>query len=273
MLMVNLDIAELAELMNVKDAIKDATDGAARDLAAMTHGKIAELAGQKLHSRREMFVTGLKYHQESDDLWIVSLDAKVRWVDDGLPAHSMLDDLLASPKAKKAKDGSKYIVVPFGHGPGAGKTSTTPPQQDLISTVKKAMKARGIPFGTIEKDDNGSAKLGRLHSFDITKAPVKSLDGPGQGKGPKGAVKQGPTGIPFLQGVSVYQSQGPGGKTKRQILTFRVASSKHREQSRWEHPGTTPMNLMEEGMQWAMETWQKEIAPAIVSKISMKMGD
>lgn len=258
--------------MNVKDAIKSATDGAARDLAAMTQGKIAELAAQKLHSRREMFVQGLKTVQVSDDLWIVSLDARVRWIDDGQPAHNMLDALLASPKAKRAKDGSKYVVIPFGHGPGAGKTSTTSAQQDLISTVKKEMKARGIPFGKIEVDSQGQAKMGKLHSFDITKAPVKSIDGPGQGHGPKGHVKQGPTGIPFLQGVQVYQNKDAKGKPRRQILTFRVASSKHRDQSRWEHPGNAPANLMEEGMKWAMETWEKEVAPALVSKISMDMS-
>lgn len=273
MLFVNVDVGELADLMGIKGALKNASDGAARDLAALAHAKITDLAGQKLKSRRKMYVTGLKYDEVEEGVWVITLDAKVRWIDDGMPQHNMLDDLLKSPKAKRSKkDGSKYVVVPFQHGPGMGKGTTTPAQQDLIATVKAQMKARGIPFGGIEKNAQGQAKMGRLHSFDITNAPVKTIDGPGQGKGPKGEVKQGPTGIPFLQGVSVYQSLDDKGKPQRQILTFRIASSKHRDQGRWEHPGTPAMNLMEEGMEWALETWEKEIAPGIVQKAAIDMG-
>jgi len=272
MLFVNVDVGELADLMGIKGALNGAANGAARDLAALTHAKITDLAGQKLKSRRKMYVTGLKYEKVDDEVWVVKLDGKVRWIDDGLPQHNMLDDLLKSPKAHRRPDGSKYVIVPFQHGPNMGPGTTTAAQQDLISTVKAEMKARGIPFGTVERNAQGQAKTGKLHSFNISNAPVKSIDGPGQGKGPIGDVKQGPTGIPLLQGVSVYQSLDKNGKAQRQIFTFRIADSRHRDQGRWEHPGTTAVNLMEEGMQWALETWEKEIAPALVDKVSMEMG-
>lgn len=290
MFSVNIDVSEIANLVGeTRKAADMAMQEAARNLTAMTHAKIVELAGSKLHSRRQMFVDGLSYQQVAADTWLINLDAKVRWIDDGMPAHNMLDDLLKSKKAKTAKDGSRYVVVPFNHGPGKGASNSTPAQMDLVATIKSEMKRKNIPFGTIEKDASGQAKTGRLHSFDIMKEPLKTANGPGQGHGPIGDVRQGPNqrqnvgggpgggGTPFLQGVSVYQNKVKDrfGNTsvKRSIMTFRVASSKHKEQgNRWNHPGTDPMNILEDAAKWAMETFDREIAPGIIAKVVAMVG-
>lgn len=284
MFSVNIDVSQIADLVGeTRKAADAAMQEAARNLTAMTHAKIVELAGQKLHSRRQMFVDGLSYHQVAADTWLISLDAKVRWIDDGMKPHNMIDDLLRSKKTKTAKDGSRYVVVPFNHGPGRGATNSTPAQMDLVSTIKSEMKRRGIPFGTVERDASGSPKTGRLHSFDIMKEPLKTANAPGQGRGPVGDVRQGPNarqlvgggpgggGTPFLQGVSVYQNKVKDrfGNTKvqRSIMTFRVASSKHKGQDRWNHPGTEPMNILEDAAKWAMETFDREIAPGIIARV------
>lgn len=238
----------------------------------MVRAKIIELAGERLHSRRQMFVDAVKMHQMSDDVWVVSLDAKMRWIDDGVSEHSMLDALLASPKAKRAKDGSKYIVIPMSHSPGQGKTSTTPADQDLINVIKGELKQRGIPFGKIEVDGAGQAKIGKLHAFDIKNAPVNTSGGPGTGKGPIGSVRQGPTGTPFLQGLNIYQSKDAKGKVKRAIMTFRVASSKHEGQQRWDHPGNPGVSILDDAAQWALETFQKDIAPELLGKILVDLS-
>jgi hypothetical protein len=259
----------------MKSATEKALNEASRDVAAMVYAKAKELAAERLNSRRDMFVEGLTLYPVNDDVWIVELDAKVRWIDDGVPEHSMLDDLLKSPKAKTAKDGSKYVVVPFNHGPGKGPTNSTQAQQDLTSTIKTEMKRRKIPFGKIEKGEDGSPKIGKLHSFDIMNAPNKTHEGPGQGKGPVGSARQGPTGIPFLQGVNVYQSKvkDKAGKesVKKSIMTFRVASSKHKSEGRWEHPGLDPVNILDDAMAEAMEEFEKEIAPGLIGRIYASM--
>lgn len=266
MLLVNVDLSEINELADLVPTLKKAADEASRDLAGMIDAKARELAAQKLHTRRKMFVDGLKTAKVEDGTMVVSLDAKVRWIDDGLPAYSMLEGLLGSKKAKRAKDGSRYIIIPFDHSPGKGKTGATSAQQDLINTVKSELKKRGIPFGSIEKGPDGQAKMGRLHSFDITNAPKKADAGLGQRRGPVGEVVQGNTGTPFLQGVTVYQSAGKGGKAQRSILTFRIASSRHKDQAKWEHPGNAPVDILEEAANWAVETFEKEIGPAIIDK-------
>lgn len=280
MLFIKLDLSELLPLKDLKQKVDATMKSAVRDLTVATHAHIIEKASSKLHSRRQMYIDSLSFKQVGQDTWVINLDAKARWIEDGMEPHNMLDALLKSPKAKTAKDGSKYLVVPFGHGPGKGPTSTTTAQQSLIQTIKSEMKERDIPFGKIERDQSGQAKLGKLHSFNVTDAPLKTANLPGQGKGPIGQVMQGfqqnqmrsGSGIPFLQGVNVYQKlvKGPGGKqtVKRAIMTFRIASSKHREQSgRWDHPGLKAVNLFEEAQTWALEKWEKEIAPGVVGKL------
>jgi hypothetical protein len=265
-----IDFGGLMGLLNMHNVTHQAMKDAARDLTAMTHAKTVELANSRLNTRRKMFIEALSMTQLNDSTWFIQLDAKARWIDDGMPPHSMLDDLLKSPKAKVSKDGHRYVVVPFHHGPGKGIT-VTPAQGDLINTIRAEMKRNAIPFGKIERHNDGSAKLGKLHSFNILDAPKKTHEGVGQGKGPVGKVRQGPTGIPFLQGVNVYQRKQADGSVRRDIMTFRIASERHRGQGRWEHPGLEPKRIFEDVAEWAWQTWEREIAPQVMEKIAKSL--
>lgn len=272
----------MADLTNLKEIAQKEVQKAAADLAAMAKAKIHELANQKLHARRQLYVDHLSYSKMSADVYVVTLEAKARWIEDGQQEHSMIDDLLASPKAKTARDGSKYLVVPFGHGPGKGSGSNSPPQNDIVATLKKELKKRGVGFGKIERNPDGTPKTGRLHSFDISKDPLKSGQGPGQGWGPVGQVRQGPNqrqvvgggpgggGTPFLHGISIYQTPDDKAKSgvKRSITTYRIVSSKHASQGRWMHPGLEAVNLMDLGFEWALQEWETKLGPEIVAKIT-----
>jgi hypothetical protein len=98
--------------------------------------------------------------------------------------------------------------------------------------------------------------------------PTKSHDGPGQGHGPIGAVRQGNTGIPFLQGVRVIQKQIAGTqKFAKNIMTFRVASSKHKGSGKWQHPGLVPRKFFDKAAEWAIEQFLTHIAPRILSSL------
>lgn len=272
---INLDISELAKLLEIDTVAEEEVKQAGKQLTDMAQAHAIELANKKLKTRRQMFIDGLESIQVNDDTWVLSLDAKVRWVDDGMDEHSMLDDLLSSPKAKSTKDGGKYIVVPFQHN--KGPTQMTAAQADLLSTVKREMAKFKVPYGKIETDASGKPKTGLLHEFDITKSPVKRFHGPGQGHGPIGQVKQGPTGIPFLQGLKVYQkkieNKDGSQSIKRFIMTFRVASSKHRDQpNRWHHPGLEKVGIIDETAEWAKKTWEEQIAPKLITSILLKVG-
>jgi hypothetical protein len=115
--------------------------------------------------------------------------------------------------------------------------------------------------------------MGKLHSFDIKNAPVKTGNGPGQGHGPVGDVKQGSTGEPWLSRVNVYQGKDANGKAKRGIFTFRTASSKQVGQQKWDHPGNAGVNILDDAAKWAQDTFEKDIAPGLLAKIVMGLGD
>ena len=223
-----------------------------------------ELAGQRLHSRREMFVQGLSIQQIDSNTFYIQLDAGVRWIDEGLPAHNAVDDLLRKG-AKTARDGSKYKVIPFQHNKGPARS--TPAQMDLTNTIRAEMKSRKIPWGKIERDGGGAPKIGRLHSFSINDRPIRNDMGRGQGAGPVGAVKQGPTGIPLLRGVAVYQKKNDKGVVKRGIMTFRIVSSKHKAQGRWNMPTIPPTNILNDTMTWMENLWEKEISPQLYERV------
>lgn len=292
MFILNLDVSDIIRLENGFDeAAKRAMKEAGEGLTAATHAHIIEQTHQKLHSTREIYERHLDFHPVGDDAWVINLKPGARWIEDGLPPNrSMVDDLLNDgPKpgrvpdpdrvglgkkgtTKTAKDGSRYRVIPFDHNKGPTKQTTA--ATTLTDSIKKELKRQKAPgVGTLELDGKGQPKLGLVRSFDLGKGhPVKTGNGPGQGRGPLGAPRQGPTGIPFLQGVRVYQRKvkmkdkatGQDKETvKKFIMTFRIVSSKHKGQGRWIHPGLEPKHFFEEAFEWALEEWEKNVKPKI----------
>jgi hypothetical protein len=265
-LSLNVDMSEILGLLDLDEAAATEGHKAAAALTAATHAKAVEYAGRFLHTRRKMFVDNLTYFQESDDVWIVSLDAKAVWIDEGMDEHNMLNDLLASPKAKTSKTGSKYIVIPFKQN--KGKQDQTPAQQALLGTIKKALKDVDATPNKIEMGPGGQPKLGLVRSLDITKAPV-STSSLRIGAGPVNQVAQGATGgIPLLKGIRIYQSEykKDDGSTgiRRDVMTFRVASSK--QQGKWNHPGTEGVHILDKACEWAVQEWGK-MSEALLGKI------
>jgi hypothetical protein len=286
-LFINIDVSELQDLLELESLSKDAMQSAARDLTAATRAKIVEIADQKLHTRRGKFIEALTHFQLDDNTFVVNLDASARWIDEGMTEHNMLDDLLASKKAKTSKDGkSKYIVVPFQHN--QAKQNLTPGQQKLLATIKKELAKVGATPNKLEVDAAGKPKLGLVRSLDITKGPPSTPSNPiGRGIG---GTAVGPTGTPLLKGVQVYQKEikDKNGESRvgRFVMTFRVASSKQKgqvgeestgawkkkfgekkSQARWDHPGIEATNLMQEGLDWALAQWEQKIAPGIIAKL------
>lgn len=285
---VNLDISALLQLdKELEPALKAAAAKAAQDLTAQTHAHIVEQVQAKTRSTREKYLENLAFHQVNETTWVVNLAPGAMFIEEGLPPNfdmidALLDDTprpgggsknsagLAKGKTKTAKDGSRYRVIPFEHN--KAPTRQTPTQTDLTNTIKSEMKKMGAPYGKLENDSSGKPKLGLVRKFDIMDKPLKSLNGPGQGRGPIGQVRQGPTGIPLLQGVRVYQRKVTDKKTgkestKKFIMTFRVVSSKHKGQGRWVHPGLEGKKFFDEAFEWALRQWEEKIAPELVDDL------
>lgn len=279
MIYLHVDFGDLLQLSKTLiPKLNKIAQEATRDLAIQTHSKIVEMASKELHSTRDKYMAALDIKQEGKNLWVISLDKSAIWIEDGKSEGEMIDDLLKSSKAKTAKDGSKYLAVPFQHN--KAPTRQTPSQLNLSNTIRDTLKSmpmaelgkRQIPWGKIEKGANGKPLTGLLHKLDIMSAPTKTHEGVGQGKGQIGDVIQGITGIPYLQGIRIYQREVKDAKTgkssiQREVMTFRIVSSKMKGSGRWVHPGLEAKNFFKKAADWAEKVFEDQIKPAILAKM------
>jgi hypothetical protein len=268
---IKLDISQLLGLNNnVRDKAENLVKEAAARLAKQTHARIVEQVQQKLHSTRKLYKQNLKMKPINEKTTLIVLEHGAMFLEEGMAAHEMIDDLLKGAGAHTAKDGSKWRVIPLKQNKAPQDTPES--TADLQSTIKKYMKKNKIPYGKIENNADGSPKLGLLHQFNIVDQPVKTGSGAGQGWGAVGDVKQGPTGIPFLQGVNVYQrmDKDDAGRdvVRKDIMTFRIVSSKMKGTGRWMHPGTPAHKFFDDAYKWALDQWEKEIKPEIEDEIA-----
>lgn len=285
-LFLYLDLRPLANGIDELDkALQSKLQLAAESLSAQAHAHVAEQAAMKLRTRLDLFTPHLKLEKLDANTFAVVIEGPARWIEDGQPAHNMLEDLLASPKAKSKKGGGKYIVIPFKHSKGA--TKRTPKESRLLSAIKTELKKRAIPYGTVERSSSGAPLEGSLHAFDLSTPIDKHRVKPGQ-QGPQGdhnrtnspgAGREGPAGRPYLWGVRVYQRRMKGKdgkdiieddgfpKVERNIFTFRTASTSQEGSNMWNHPGTGPMNFLEEAFQWAKQEWDSVIAPELLRSL------
>lgn len=241
-----IDIEALkAEFQGMEREIDASVRDAAKMLAVQTHAHVVEQASQKLRTRLKMFLDGLQY-RETDNVYSIVVPANIRWIEDGMPAHSMLPGLLRSPKAKMSKDGHRYIVVPFNHS--KGPSQQTPFANSITQLMKQQLKKKGIPYKGIEKDSSGKPLIGALHRLNL------------------GGPKRDHWSAPALQGLTIYQNKGAKGGVKREAMTFRVASDRHAGTGKWEHPGLEGKGFLDEAFHWAQNEWESRILPELLER-------
>jgi hypothetical protein len=224
-------------------------------LAASTHAHVLEKAAQVLHSRRETYVKATTLDRIAPNVWAVTLHKDALFIEEGMAEHSMIPGFMNSDKVKTARDGSKFLVIPFAHN--KTPTQQTTQAQSITGMLRAELKARKIPYQKIEKDISGKPKTGLLHSLN--------LGGPQREATALNAAWESPA----LNGVRIYQHliKSKGGKesARRDIVTFRIASSKHFG-LKWNYPEKAGIKLLDEALSWCEEQWTKEILPSILGK-------
>ena len=247
MLKLQIDAEGIArEFGEVKQAVKASLEEGVRALAAMTHAKTAELAAQRLRSTRKTYMDNLSFAEVVPGVWVVTLEEPALWIEEGRRSGSMIDDLLRK-NYKIAKDGSRYRAIPFDHG----KAPQSMPMKalEIVTQLKRELKARNIPFKGIERDTQGNPRLGVLHRLNL------------ESEHPTPRAR-----FPALHGLRISQNMNSQGKVSRSLMTFRIVSDKHKADGRWNHPGRTGDKLMDLAMTWAEDLWEREIMPSILDK-------
>lgn len=247
-LKIEIDAAQIAEAFGeIRQDVEQALTDGVKLASSMAFTKANELANERLHQRREAYAKALSWNEISKGLWTVELDESAMWIEQGLPEHSMIPDLLRK-NYKVNKKGEKYKVIPFDQGKAPSKLGEKGKQ--LQSQVKRELKARNIPYKKLELDSSGNPRLGLLHQ-------IKDI----QSEKPSKKAKHG-----ALEGLSVYQTKDKTGNVRRDIMTFRVVKESHAADGRWYHPGLKPVNILDDVFQWVSNVFDNEILPEILSK-------
>ncbi len=214
------------DIKNLSDAIIQKAKLQVQALALQTHSMIVEEAQRTLKSTRKTYLDNLvinKLEETADQsIWVVGLKKEAEWIENGYPRGSMLERILNHGKApKKAKDGSSYKIIPFMHSKAPSDMSAV--QNRIAQYAKDEIKKQGLD--KIVKDQSGNPMIGKVASVKIT--------GNNQ---PIGRFNQ-----PLLAGLTIYQREQKtkSGKSKivRDVMTFRVLSSKHAGTGLWETKG------------------------------------
>jgi hypothetical protein len=67
--------------------------------------------------------------------------------------------------------------------------------------------------------------------------------------------------------LTVYQRPGADGGVKKDVMTFRIVSEKHKAQGRWVHPGLAPTNIFKDTAEWGENTLKNDIMPAVIAQL------
>jgi hypothetical protein len=248
----NIDAAALADqFKSFKLEVEQDLNKAVANLAAITDAKVKEMASKELKSSRQPFMDSLGFEEISPGVWIISVDESGLWVEEGIESNKdMKPDLLAKD-FKTSKDGNRYKAIPFDYG--TAPSTQTPSTQMVVSYLKSQLRKEKIPFRKIEKNVDGSPKVGKLHELDFGN-PRGTMGGPGKGNTPQ------------FKNLSIYQSVTKSGNVRRDILTFRTVSSGPGSQGKWHHPGLEAKKFLDRALDWAMKEWEEKILPEVMEK-------
>lgn len=248
----NIDANAIAEQFKAfKLEVEQDLNKAVANLAAITDAKVKEMANQELHTSRQEFMDSLGFEEVSPGVWIISVDESGLFVEEGIDANKDMKPGLLAKDFKVSKDGNRYKAIPFDYG--APPSTQSPSTMQIVSYLRQQLKKEAIPFKKIERNTDGSPKVGKLHEFDFGN-PRGTMGGPGKGN------------TPVLNGLSIYQTVTKTGNVRRDILTFRTVSSGPGSQGKWHHPGLEAKKFLDRALDWAMKEWEEKILPEVMKK-------
>ena len=222
-------------------------------LAAQTHEKALDFAKEKLKSTYGIYAEALKFEQLSENMWVVELNMeKAGWLEDGRKSGWM-EELLKGKSSRTGKNGQRYAIIPFEHSKIPSKQA--PSAQRFTQEIRKFLKEKEINYKKIEYNNDGSPKMGLLHSFK---------DGIGKELYPSHMAKHD-----VFKGLSIYQSKDKKtGKMRRDVMTFRVISESQRGSGMWNHPGRSGEFIIDKAYEWALKELENVVMPQIIDSFT-----
>jgi len=248
----NIDAAKIAaQFKEFALEVEQDLQKAIANLAAITDAKVKEMANAELQSSRKPFMDSLGFEEIAPGIWVISVDESGLWVEEGIPSDKDMKPDLLKKDFKTSKDGHRYKAIPFDYG--KAPSQQTAQTRQLVSYLKEQLKKEKVPFKKIERNSDGSPKVGKLHEFDF-----------GNPGGRMGSIGKGNT--PVFKNLSIYQSVNAAGQVRRDILTFRTVSSGPKSSGKWHHPGLEAKKFLDRALEWAVKEWENKILPEVMEK-------
>jgi hypothetical protein len=245
----NVDVKGIVEnLAQGREEAEAALKEGVRGLATMTHAKTMELASEELNSTSVKYRKALSFQQVAEDIYVVSLDESLLWLEDGRKAGEMINDLLKK-NAKISKEGFRYKAIPFDYSSSTPKSQRTQFSASMVNLVQRALKERNLPYKKLEVGRDGKPLLGKLHTMNIASPRPTAT-----------------ASHDALAGLNVYQHMDEGGNARRSMVAYRMVSDKHSGTGKWVHPGIPAKQLMDKALAWAEREFETKILPEIMSK-------
>ena len=226
------------ELDSLEAGMIESFGMAIRGLAIAAQDQWISLAQSRLKSSRSDYINGLRQAESfKQKLGATSQTFEITLVgkmpnnyEFGMPSFDMKSvrpGWLGGAKARRAKDGSSYVVIPIRHSTSSetnmAYTGKAAAVGDLKQQLRKAVKDYGL-------DRMVKTATGQVATGSVARIP-----------------KRAPV-HPYLQGLTRIQTKKKGGGSS-QLIRFAVMSE-NSDPSSWIHPGLKPANLLPE-----VETW------------------
>jgi len=257
-----------AKVGQTADAIGSTVQDEIRKLSIATHAFVVNHANEHLSGWKRSHFFGsdnqnVRWVQIDENMWVVEIDPSVAWIEEGRDATSMATDkwLLKPDKAKLAKDGSTYRVIPMD----AKKDNRRNPE--LKNILNDQLQKQGVDMSTLDLDGSGQPKLGVIKKLNFgTNVTEKSSSNEMFFSAPRSAEQGKKLGLPAyggkhqLQGAVVTQRKDERGGVKKEATTFRVVSSKHEAEGRWMYPKVEPLDSIPKAYEFAEQQWNKIVA-------------
>lgn len=302
-----VNTTELAEKIGVaRELIEDQVIQGVENLSVSAHAYIVNLANEKFANddfkrkfylgigpygkdasntssrdpRIDQTVKNLRWIKVAEGIWVVELDERARWLEEGRK-ETFMGEWLLKPGAKgvkRAKDGSLYRAIPFKETSGKKDTASHPALSQIVRDFAKANK---VSLTKIEKDASGQPKLGMIHKLDIRPgdatgyAPGVIYSKPRTEEEARLTGLKPHSGIFKLAGAAVFQNVYEDGKlvtdsrrakkiaatkkgaVKKETIVFRTISSKHKAEGRWMYPEVEAAGFMQKAYDHATKQWEQ----------------
>jgi hypothetical protein len=175
-------------------------------------------------------------------------------VEDGAPAFDMKQNLPTAPRARRAKDGHLYLIIPFRHGVvGTSRLKAMPRSVYALAKVMAHSRSLGSPSTRLSGTGWTVPKFNYQWQGRVSK---KALVGAGLGDD------------------SVRRYQGMvrmGGTGQTTYLTFRVMSEKSKPGS-WVRPATPAMAPLQTALEVAWTKARPDLERALEADLREALG-